>query len=169
MGPHTYSPVQMNTCRLATLFHWGWIPFSFTAVSVRRFPWKQGLTGNNRSERKKSSALPTSPPLLLCVHHSEYHHLPQPPFPVMHFELITGFDGAADHSACLHLWQQHKTFKSKSPTELSTIFMPPPPTSIPPTPSVITPCLLPTQDHYYGPLWPQSQLRGQRRWSSDSL
>lgn len=44
-------------------------------VSSRRLPWKQGLTGNNRRERKKSGALPTSPPLLLCVPRSKY------PFP----------------------------------------------------------------------------------------
>lgn len=56
-------------------------------VSGRRLPWKQGLTGNNRRERKKSGALPTSPPLLLCVPCSKYP-LSQH---TMHFELITGF------------------------------------------------------------------------------
>lgn len=41
-------------------------------VSGRRLPWKQGLTGNNSRERKKSGALPTSPLLLLCVPLSKY-------------------------------------------------------------------------------------------------
>lgn len=53
-------------------------------VSGRRFPWKQGLTGNNRRERKKSGALPTSPLLLLCVPLSKY------PFPT-HDAFLTNY------------------------------------------------------------------------------
>lgn len=51
----------------------------------------------------------------------------------------------------VHSW---KPLEAKASTDLQFYFSTHPP--------VITPCLLLTLDPHYGPLWPQSQLRGQR-------